>query len=119
MSPADRAAQFAPFAALTGFDAAVRETARRTDVRLELDEYEKQALNDTLRALDRRLDEKPAVAVTYFLPDEKKAGGAYVTVSGTVRKIDSYARVMVLEDGKRIPFEEISAIESDLPGAAE
>jgi len=114
MPAADRAAQFAPFAALTGYDAAVRETARQTDARLELDECEKEALNDKLRVIDEHLENAPEVTVTYFRPDGRKAGGAYVTVSGAVRKIDGYARVVVLADGGRIPIDEIAGIDSDL-----
>lgn len=114
MPAADRAAQFAPFAALTGYDAAVRETARQTDARLELDECEKEALNDKLRVLDEHLGSAPEVTVTYFRPDDRKAGGAYVTVSGAVRKIDGYARVVVLADGGRIPIDEIAGLDSDL-----
>jgi len=114
MSAIERAAQFAPFAALTGYDAAVRETARLTDARLELDEYEKEALNDKLRVLDENLESGPEVTITYFLPDGKKAGGAYVTASGTVKKIDGYERVVVLEDGGRIPIDEIAGIDSGL-----
>ena len=114
MPAADRAAQFAPFAALTGYDAAVRETARQTDARLELDECEKEALNDKLRVLDEHLENAPEVTVTYFRPDDRKAGGAYVTVSGAVRKIDGYGRVVILADGGRIPIDEIAGIASDL-----
>lgn len=114
MPAADRAAQFAPFAALTGYDAAVRETARLTDARLELDEYEKEALNDKLRVLDENLESAPEVTITYFLPDGKKTGGAYVTASGAVKKIDGYERVVVLEDGGRIPIDEIAGIDSGL-----
>lgn len=114
MPAADRAAQFAPFAALTGYDAAVRETARQTDARLELDECEKEALNDKLRVIDEHLENAPEVTVTYFRPDGRKAGGAYVTVSGAVRKIDGYARVVVLADGGRIPIDEIAGLDSDL-----
>ena len=114
MSLHDRAAQFAPFAALTGYDAAVRETARLTDTRLELDEYEMEALNDRLRLIAESLSDEPVIAVTYFLPDKKKAGGAYVTATGIVRKIDEYERTVVMNDGTRIPIEEITEIEGDL-----
>jgi len=114
MPAADRAAQFAPFAALTGYDAAVKETARLTDAQLELDEYEKEALNDKLRVIDENLESAPEVTITYFLPDGKKAGGAYVTASGTVKKIDEYERFVIMDGGRRIPIDEIAGIESDL-----
>lgn len=111
MSRRDRAAQFAPFAALTGYDAAVRESARRTAQRLELDEGEKAALNACLQKLADRLESRPAAAITYFLPDTRKSGGAYVTAAGAVRKIDLYARVIRMEGGPDIPIDEILCIE--------
>lgn len=111
MSRRDRAAQFAPFAALTGYDAAVRESARRTAQRLELDEGKKAALNACLQKLAARLESRPAAAITYFLPDTRKSGGAYVTAAGAVRKIDLYARVIRMEGGPDIPIDEILCIE--------
>ena len=111
MSRRDRAAQFAPFAALTGYDAAVRESARRTAQRLELDEGEKAALNACLQELADRLESRPAAAITYFLPDTRKSGGAYVTAAGAVRKIDLYDRVIRMEGGPDIPIDEILCIE--------
>ena len=106
MSNYDRAAQFSPFAALTGFDAAIEETARLTDQRIELDEEEKRQLNGVLQELRCRLPEQPEIIVTYFTYDERKAGGAYVTVQGRVRKIDGYSSGLLLTDGRVIPIRE-------------
>ena len=114
MSRLDRAAQFSPFAALTGYEAAVKETARLTDQRIELDEGEKEAIDQRLTLLQERLPEPTKVTITYFVPDKKKAGGAYVSVSGTVKKVDDYERVVILRDGMRIPIEEILHINGKL-----
>lgn len=114
MSQHDRAAQFSPFAALTGYDAAVRETARLTDARRELDDTERAVLNEKLRTLRDFLDEEPEVSVTYFVPDRKKAGGEYVTVTGTVKNLDEYARTVVMADGTAIPMEQIREIGGEL-----
>lgn len=113
MSFYDRAAQFAPFAALTGHDAAIRETARLTDRRIELDENVKAELNDKLCRLRELLAESavpPQAAFTYFLADEKKSGGEYLTVKGAVRKLDEFARVIVMSDGKLIPIDDVVGI---------
>ena len=107
MAVADRAAQFSPFAALTGYDDAVREAARLTDRRLELDEYEQQALNDRLQQILGRLPEQPVVRITYFRPDSCKESGAYVTVSGVIKRLDTVEREIRLVDGPRIPIEDI------------
>lgn len=109
----DRAAQFAPFAAVVGYDAAVRETARLTERRIELDEYEKESLNDRLLLVADWLGDCPMLAITYFVPDAKKAGGAYRTISGRVKKIDEYECVIMMMDGTCIPIEEIIAIEGE------
>jgi len=114
MSRLDRAAQFSPFAALTGYDAAVKETARMTDRRIELDEGEKEAIDQRLTLLQERLPEPTEVTITYFVPDKRKAGGAYVSVSGTVKKIDDYERVVILRDGMSIPIDEILHISGKL-----
>lgn len=104
----DRAAQFAPFAALSGHDAAVKETARLTQERRELDEGIREILDEKLRMVQEMLHEdQPQITVTYFCPDERKAGGAYVTVSGQVRKIDLYGHSLIMGDGRQIPIEEI------------
>lgn len=111
MSAIDRAAQFSPFAALTGYDAAIKETARLTDKRVELDESMKAALSNKLQMIADRLKEHPEIAITYFQPDAKKNGGAYVTVINTVKKIDVYKRIVVLTDGIVIPVDEIISID--------
>lgn len=114
MSLIDRAAQFAPFAALVGYDAAVKETARLTNKRIELDEYEKEALNERLRFVADWMEERPEITITYFQPDDKKDGGAYMTVTGCVKKIDDYQGIVCLTDGTKIPIEEIFEIECEL-----
>jgi len=98
----DRAAQFAPFAALTGHEAAIKETARLTEEEIELDENSKELLDFRLQQLREHLSEHPEVTVTYFKPDEKKSGGIYETVTGVVKKVDEYAGELVFSDGKRI-----------------
>lgn len=110
MSMRDRAAQFSPFAVLTGYDAAVKETARLTDQRVELDEEVKQNLSERLNLIQENLAAAPVVEFTYFVPDEHKDGGAYRTVSGTVKKIDEFQRVIVLTDETGIPMDEITEI---------
>ena len=114
MSRADRAAQFSPFAALTGYDAAVRETARVTERRIELDEGVKAELNARLNCILEHLSEHPQVSITYFMPDEKKSGGAYRTVTGAVRKLDSFAKTLTLVDGTVVPMEEMVHVEGNL-----
>lgn len=110
----DRAAQFAPFAALSGYDTAIRETARLTDERLELDEHTKNALSDKLQIIAERIDERPEISITYFVPDEKKDGGAYITAGGTVKKIDEYERIVLMDDGMAIPIDEIISVEGGI-----
>lgn len=106
----DRAAQFAPFAALTGYEAAVWETARLTSERRELDPQEAEELNRRLSELAARLPDHPEVTVEYFVPDERKSGGAYVTVTGRVRHISVPERTLVMEDGAVIALEDIATI---------
>lgn len=107
----DRAAQFAPFAALTGYEEAVREAARFTEEKMILDEDSKEQLDWKLRCLQEKVKEKPTITVTYFLEDEKKKGGKYVTVTGVLKKIDSYTHQFVLESGEEIPVEDIVSLE--------
>ena len=107
----DRAAQFSPFAALTGHDAAIKETARLTDWKVELDEYRKEELDSQLQQILEHIAERPEVVITYFRPDEHKEGGAYVTHNGSVKKIDEYEQIILMTDGTRIPIEDIAEIE--------
>lgn len=109
MSASERAAQFAPFAALSGYDAAVREAARLTQRRIELDDNEIERLNGRLRMLDAQPDSLRA-QITYFLPDARKAGGEYLDVSGAVRNIDSLTQTVTMEDGRTIPIGDILKI---------
>ena len=111
MSRLDRAAQFAPFAALTGYGAAIKETARLTDERAELGEYELMELNAGIQMLMERIDEHPQVEITYFKPDERKDGGAYLTVKSRAKRLNEYERFLLLEDGTEIPFNDIYTIE--------
>lgn len=113
MSMLNRAAQFSPFAALTGYDAAVKETARLTDQRVELDDYQKAALDERLQIIQEHLKERPEVSLTYFQPDGRKAGGAYLTITDVVKKIDTYERHIVMMNGSKIPIDELYSIESD------
>lgn len=110
MSPINRAAQFAPFAALTGYDAAIRETGRLTEQRRELDENEKEQLNRQLQFLAGHLGNRPRIAVTYFCPDARKTGGAYVTFTGLLEKIDPYRGCLSFSDGTQILIEDICQI---------
>ena len=114
MTAIDRAAQFSPFAALTGHDAAIKETARLTDERVKLDEYVKDALSDRLQIIAVRIKEHPEIAITYFQPDAKKNGGLYVTAISTAKKIDEYERVVVMTDGTAIPIDEIISIDGQI-----
>ena len=114
MSMIDRAAQFSPFAALTGYDAAIKETGRLTDERIEIDEDTKTSLDMKQAYLMEIIDEQPEISVTYFLPDTKKSGGAYVTVTGNLKRFDEYERLLILTNGKKIPMDDIADIESDL-----
>ena len=119
MPMSDRAAQFSPFAALAGYDAAVKETGRLTDEKIELDEESLTALNVRYQMLVDALAEEPEVRVTYFKPDERKAGGAYVTITGAVRKIDDFGQMIIMQDGTRIPMGDVLSLEGDLFSALE
>ena len=113
MSAVDRAAQFAPFAALTGYAAAVKETARETEAFMELAEDEAAALDRQLRLLEERVQNRPWVVLTCFQPDQRKAGGAYVEVQGRVKRLDSTAGTNTLEDGREIPINYILEIKEE------
>ena len=107
MSLHDRAAQFSPFAALTGHSAAIAETGRLTDSRITLDESEMARVDAALQRLQELLPSRPTASITYFVPDERKAGGSYQTVTGTVRRIDTVNGVLLLTDRREIPIADI------------
>ena len=111
MALPDRAAQFAPFAALTGYEAAIAETARLTDERQELDEYTKAAISDKLRVIADGAAEQHPVSITYFKPDARKRGGGCAAAAGTVKKIDEYSRIIVMASGIEIPIDDIITVD--------
>lgn len=111
MSMHDRAAQFSPFSALTGYDDTVRETARLTDEKQELTADRINDLNQKITFLKEHAEERPDVTIEYFIPDEKKAGGKYITLSGKLRRIDEYNHNMVFASGEEIPLNDIFEIE--------
>ena len=113
MSAVERAAQFSPFSALTGFGSQLRETARLTQPRRELDEDEKQLINLRLTSIQRRAAEHPFIRAVRFVPDALKPGGSYVTVMGRLRRVDEYARTLILTCGDSIPIDDIYDIESE------
>lgn len=113
MSAVDRGTQFSPFAALSGYEEAVRETARLTDTYTELTEDEKSALDGKLRLIAEQGGDQ-VITVTYFLPDKRKAGGEYVSVTGAVREIDAHERCVRMELGEAIPIDQIRAIEGEI-----
>ena len=110
MSRENRAAQFSPFAALTGYNAEINETARLTDEKLELSEDRINDINIKLQIVNDNIDECPEVTIEYFVPDKKKSGGAYVTVSGNVRRIEEHERVLIMKDGSTVSIDDIYAI---------
>ena len=114
MSMQDRAAQFSPFAALTGYDAAMKETGRLTVRKVEMDEEALHILNMKFQILVDSMDVRPEVTFTYFEPDKHKAGGAYVEVTGMVKKIDDFERLIVMQDGTKLPMDDILRIEGEI-----
>ena len=112
MSIPDRAAQFSPFAALTGYDGAIKETARLTDQRIELDESAKNMLDEKLRMLQEQLSKKQEIEIIFFQQDELKAGGAYISIRGIVKQISRYESAIIMQDGTRIHIEDIVDIRS-------
>lgn len=115
MPMSNRAAQFSSFAALTGYDAAIKETGRLTDEKIEMDEETLNILNMKFQILIDSLGDEPEVTFTYFKPDERKAGGAYIEVTGTVKKVDDFERLIVMQNGTRIPMDDV--LDIDLPNA--
>ena len=114
MPMSDRAAQFAPFAALTGYDSAIRETGRLTDEKIELDEEALTSLDMRYQLLIDALDDQPEVTITFFKADERKEGGAYLTVTGAVKKIDDFERRITMQDGSKIPMDDVLSIDGEL-----
>lgn len=114
MSNRDRAAQFAPFAALTGYDDLIVEEARTTDKKLELEEAELERLDLAHQTLKAHIAEQPLVSVTYFVKDNLKQGGKYVTKQGNLKKIDEYSHAYIFTDGIAIPIVDITEIKSEL-----
>lgn len=110
MSMEERAAQFSPFAALTGFGGVIQETGRLTDRWVELGESDRAELERTLNFLDSQEEEHPLVQVTYFLPDARKEGGAYVTVTGHLKRIDQVEGTLLLQENLRIPIKDIRSV---------
>lgn len=114
MSMYQRAAQFAPFAALTGHDAAIRETARLTDTLIELGDENNQILNRRLAFLRDHLKETPEITIVFFQPDAKKSGGSYDSYTGNLRDIDTYEQKLVMTDGKKITLSFVLDIDCKL-----
>ena len=114
MTNYDRAAQFSPFAALTGYEDAVEEAARLTDIQTVLTEEAKSMLNEKLRMIAERIDDLPEVAITHFVPDDRKAGGAYTVTVGIVRELDPITGDVIMMDRQRIPVERIRDIAGDI-----
>lgn len=110
----NRAAQFSPFAAVSGYDGAIKETARLTEQRIELDESEKRILDEKINIVQENLEKRKLVEFVFFSPDTKKDGGSYETLKGVVKKIDGYVHVILMEDGKKIPIDAIVDIRSEL-----
>ena len=110
----ERAAQFSPFAALTGYDDAVRESARLTEEQIDLGDWERQALDEKIQWLTLHVGEAVELSVTYFQPDEKKAGGKYVTKKGKMKKLKTFEREIWLEGEAPIPFSQILDLEGDI-----
>ena len=114
MSIYDRAAQFSPFAALTGLGAAISETARLTDEKIEQDEEQLNILNNKFAILRANIASQPVVTITYFVKDLRKDGGEYVTISGVIKKIDDYQKIIVMQDNIIISIDDIADIKSDI-----
>lgn len=113
MSMQNRAAQFAPFAALTGYEEAVKETARFTEQKIELDEELNNILDEKLRLIQSQIKNTPEITVTYFVPDDKKRGGKYQKITGKIKKIDDYNKFIIFTDGKFISIKDIINISGE------
>lgn len=119
MSALDRAAQFSPFAALTGHGAAISETARLTETGPELDETKKEELDARLQIIRECLSMQPEIAITYFVPDARKEGGSYLRAAGAVKKLDDIGHEVIMADGTSIPMDTICEIEGSILGDIE
>ncbi|MBR5272259.1 MAG: YolD-like family protein [Clostridia bacterium] len=113
-SMADRAARFSPFAAISGYEEMVKEAARVTEERVEITDAAKELLNEKLNMIAGHLNEEHEVTITYFEPDKKKSGGAYISVTGTVKRIDELKRIVIMKNNKKIKIDDISALDSEL-----
>lgn len=114
MSLYDRAAQFAPFSALTGHDDAIKETARLTDKKIELDDYDKMLLDNKMTFILNHIYEQPEITVTYFIPDTNKEGGMYLDFAGNIKKYDSVQRIICFTDKTEISIDDIIEIKSEI-----
>ena len=119
MSLLDRAAQFAPFAALVGYDDAIKETGRLTDERIEMSEEKLAVLNARYQILADNLHKEQEVTITYFVPDIYKTGGSYITTTGVVKKLDTYERLITMVDGTRILMDDVLTLDGDIFSADE
>lgn len=112
MPMSDRAAQFAPFAALTGYDSAINETGRLTSDRIDMSEEAYERLNRKFRMVAENLNQNPKVRLLYFVPDSRKDGGAYRSFVGVIRRIDEHERVIIMKDWTKIPIDDVIEINS-------
>ena len=114
MTLEQRSAQFAPFAALTGYEGQVKETARLTNKKIEINEELKEILNKKIQLIQKKIKEQPQIEITYFIPDSKKDGGRYETICNTIQKIDMYTNEIIMLDGTRIDIDDIIDIQGKL-----
>lgn len=114
MTLEQRSAQFAPFAALTGYEGQIKETARLTDKKLELDEETKSILDTKIQIIKEKLDKRPQIGITYFIPDNKKEGGKYITITNSIQKIDEYNNIILMSNNIKIKIDEIIDIQGDI-----
>lgn len=114
MSLYNRAAQFAPFAALTGYGAAIAETARQTSPKIEMMEDDRQLMDRKLSILSSHLEEEPTISITFFQPDSRKSGGHYLTITGIVKTIRTNERIIIMKDRKKISIDAIVGLEGEL-----
>lgn len=114
MSLYARSAQFVPFAALTGYEDAIKETSRETSEKIDIDDELKSILDSKLQIIMEQIKNKPEISITYFIPDLKKNGGSYITVTGIVKKIDLYNQHIYLANDTEIPINDIINISGEI-----